>query len=149
MRVAMISYNAFISGEGNGWKQRGENHVLLLQNENGESWGVNQLGGGAAECRDQVTSLWEQLSKELPTLDKVIFYVGSSGAERAIELASDHGLTPDRAVFVFCDCNMQSKQGVIHDRGFADASIMMCECGGHSTMSRIYDHVLEHGTLPS
>jgi len=148
VKVAMVSYNAFAPGE-NGWKKNGDNSVLLLQNENGKRWGVKQFGGGPAECRVQVESLWDQLKKELPTIDKVIFYVGSRGAERVIELAAENGLTPDRAVFVFCDCNMRSKQGVIRDRGFEDAAIMMCECGGHSTMSRIYDSVLENGTIHS
>lgn len=156
MKVAMISYNMFVDGECNGWKNNGENGVLLLQNSDGNKWGVDQnattgaqLKAGADDCVLKVNGLWSQLVEVLPTIDKVVFYVGSYGAERVIELAAEHGLTPDRAIFILCDCNMTKKMGVIRSRGFSSSKVVYCECGGHGTMGRLYNDVLTKGSLPS
>ena len=149
MRVAMISYNTFVRGRANGWQRQGDNHVLLLQNETGSTWGVDQFAGVADDCEDQVVSLWSQLTAELETLDKVIFCVGSNGAERVIQLAAKNGLTPDRAIFVFCDCNMRRKEDLIRMRGFETSRIIMYDCGGHEAMFRIYDHFLTFGDIPN
>lgn len=156
MRVAMISYNAFVDGEPNGWKNQGDRAVLLLQNEDGSMWGVDQnatssaqLKAGADDCVAKVNGLWGQLVEALPTIDKVVFYVGSYGAERVIELAAEHGLTPDKAVFVCCDCNMTKKMSMVRDRGFSSSKVVDCECGGHGTMRRLYKDVLTKGSLPN
>lgn len=154
MKVAMISYNTFVDGERNGWKNQGDNSVLLLQNEDGSRWGVNQdaknsaeLKAGADDCVAKVNGLWGQLVEALPTIDKIVFYIGSYGAERVIELAAEHGLTPDKAVFVRCDCNMTKKMGVIRDRGFSFSKVVDCECGGHRTMRSLYNDILTNGNL--
>ena len=156
MRIAMISYNTFVDNEQNGWKNNGNNSVLLLQNTDGSRWGVDQgatnaaeLQAGADDCVSKVNDLWSQLVVALPELDKVVFYVGSYGAERAIELAAEHGLTPDRAVFVFCDCNMARKMEVVRSRGFSSSRVVDCECGGHNTMRYLYDNALNRGILPN
>lgn len=157
MKVAMISYNTFVDGEHNGWKNNGDNSVLLLQNSNGSKWGMTQnIPAPRSEAGKQwnfeaktlLDPLWEELKRELPTIDKVVFYVGSDGAERVIDLAGDNGLTPDHAIFVMCDCNMSRKMGVVRDRGFSSSQRVMCECGGHNTMNRIYRSAL-NGSLPN
>jgi len=156
MKVAMISYNTFVDGESNGWKNQGDNSVLLLQNEDGSGWGVDQnatnsaqLQAGADDCVGKVNGLWGQLVEVLPTIDKVVFYVGSYGAERAIELAAEHGLTPDKAIFVCCHCNLNVKMRVIRDRGFSSSVIVDCECGGYNTMRLLYNNVLIGAGLPN
>lgn len=154
MRVAMISYNAFVDGESNGWKDKGGHAILLLQNADGNKWGTAQFANKTHEqwydeTKALVDPLWRQLVEALPTIDKVVFYVGSYGAERVIDLAAEHGLTPDKAVFVRCTCNLNKKMGVIRERGFSASKIMDCECGGHITMRRLYDNVLTEGRLPN
>jgi len=152
MKIAMISYNTFVNGVNNGLRSNGENHILLLQNANGDTWGISQSGTEKQwyqETKTTVDPLWEQLQKELPTIDKVVFYVGSYGAERVIELAGEHGLTPDRAIFVLCHCNLHKKLSVIQERGFTASKLIYCECGGHGTMRNIYQEFLNKGTLPS
>lgn len=152
MRIAMISYNTFLAEEHNGWKHNGSNSVLLLQNADGRKWGASQTARKThkewyQETKAIVAPLWEQLKSELPTIDKVVFYVGSHGAERVIELAAEHGLTPDRAAFLLCGCNTPRKIEMIRSRGFSSSMSMVCECGGHDTMRRLYYDVLCHGSL--
>jgi len=153
MRVAVQSYNTFVPGEPNGWRNRDEHHVLLLQNADGKTWGTSQSGKSAEEWKDEtkviVDPLWETLRAKLPTIDAVVMYVGSHGAEHVIQLAAENGLTPDRAVFVFCDCNMSAKTQAIRDGGFSASRVIPCECGGHATMHRIYQKALTEGTLPN
>lgn len=151
MKIAMISYNTFVKGSENGWKEGNGGSILLLQNQNGSAWGLPQFvppQSGAQFCRDMINCLWDKLREVLPTIDKVIFYVGSNGAERAIELAAENGLTPDRAIFVFCDCNYSVKAELIRSRGFSCSKVVGCERGGYSTMRRIYNDFLAEGKLP-
>ena len=86
MKAAMISYNTFVKGVQNGWKRCGDNNLLLLQNETGETWGAPQSSStrqvAVKKTQTMVLSLWEQLREEIPTIDKFIMYVGGSGAER-------------------------------------------------------------------
>lgn len=152
MRVAMISYNTFVKNEQNGWKTQDGNAVLLLQNEDGSQWGIPKgikMETGTSACIAQVNSLWNQLAQSLPTLDKVIFYVGAQGAERTIELAAEHGLTPDRAIFVLCDCNIAKKMNLLRSRGFSSSKLIDCSCGGHIVMKNIYNTILEGNALPN
>lgn len=155
MRVAMISYNTFARGQSNGLKENGENGVLLLQNTTGAAWGTSQAsfsdGGEEQRWRDETSAivdpLWETLKEALPTIDAVVMYVGSYGAERVIELAAQNGLTPDRAVFVMCECNRSKKRHLISSSGFGGSRVVECECGGHLTMLGIYESVLGEGRL--
>ncbi len=158
MKVAMISYNTFVKGESNGWKNNGDNSVLLLQNEDGKKWGRRQVlimdeADGSKEIwnretRQAANPLWDELKKALPTVEKVLIYVGDR-AELMIELATSGGLTPDRAIFVMCDCNMGRKMDMIRSRGFSSSKVIECECGGHGEMNSIYYKILLKGLLPS
>ncbi|MEI7749617.1 MAG: hypothetical protein WCJ25_01290 [Candidatus Moraniibacteriota bacterium] len=147
--VALVSYNGFVGGESNGWKEQGGNRVLLLQNSGGESWGAKQgpqsqseLVEGANSVSRQIGGLWGVLVDALPELDMVYFYVGSTGAEKAIELAKRHRLDPGKATFVLCDCGYSGKMRLIEECGFSSSRVIMCACGGHSTMRRLYDDAL-------
>jgi hypothetical protein len=155
MRIAMVSYNTFVGGEQNGWKRNGDREILLLQNETGAEWGISKslstkgLQAGIDECVKQVESLWSQLVEALPSMDKVFIYVGADGAERVIELASQHGLTPDKATFFSCRCNTDRKMSVAHSLGFASSRVIHCECGGQHTMEVVYRRALNEGVLPA
>jgi hypothetical protein len=151
MQAALISYNTFVNGETNGWKSRGDNRVLLLQNGENQQWGIPQAGDLATwmkAVKDQVDPLWVQLLGELRAIDMVVMYVGTYGAEQIIDLAADNGLSAERAAFVLCDCNMGRKTAIIRKRGFAQAPTFMSECGGHSTMRELYRGLLRTGRLP-
>ena len=154
MRVAMISYNLFVDGERNGWKNLKDNSILLLQNTAREGWGMSRApltkSGEDKQHTESVAildPLWTQLQNELPTIDAVVMYVGGVGAERVIAFAAKHGLTPDRAIFVCCDCNLHTKLCLINSNGFSSSIIIDCECEGHSTMNRIYRRILNEGRL--
>lgn len=153
MKIAMISYNAFASGN-NGWKSAGDNHLLLLQNSKGEVWGTPQTFRGEEEfaktvaiAKELIENNWDKLLASLGKIDLVIFYVGSYGAERAIELAHEKGLDPMKAVFVLCDCNYGGKIDMLMRYGFSSSRVIKCECGGHYTMRRIHDNFLETGEV--
>lgn len=92
-------------------------------------------------------TVWGTLHDHLPVLDKVVFYVGTHGAERIIELAVLNGLDPDRAVFVFCDCNLGKKMKMLKEYGFSRSQVISCECGGDFTMAKIFDNVLKYGEI--
>ncbi len=146
MRTVMMSYNTFVPGLENGWHEQNGNAVLLLQNETGQAWGITQFGSTKAEWRAEtegvVNPLWAKLMEALPTIDEFVFYVGSYGAEHIIELAAKHGLTPEKTVFVLCDCNMGPKMNVLNKAGFATARKEMCECGGRETMRVMFEDAL-------
>lgn len=156
MNVAMISYNTFVNGESNGWKTNGENRVLLLQNEDGKKWSRRQVlimneadraeEIWGRETRQAAYPLWNELKEALPTIEKVVIYVGEK-AELMIELATSGGLTADRAIFVMCDCNMGRKMDMIRSRGFSSSKVIECECGGHNMMLRMYHNALMKGKL--
>lgn len=151
MKAALVSYNTFVRGEANGWKQVGENGVLLLQNAEGKTWGVSQIGQSHLKWHEEtktiVDPLWQQLQGELTHIEKVILYVGSYGAERFIELAAAHGLTPEMVIFVFCDCNVVQKRSMLQQCGFSRSLVIPCECGGHQTMLRIFQNILSQGKI--
>lgn len=147
----MISYNTFANEAKNGWKNNGENNILLIQDPQGRPWGTTQSGISVSEMAQEsvnaINIAWETLSTEIAKLDKVVIYVGSHGSEHAIKLAKESGLSDEKAIFVLCDCNQGSKERTIRDCGFENAKQIMCECGGRSTMGRMYSNFLSTGKL--
>ncbi len=152
MKTVVISYNSIVGGEENGWKVNGENSVLLIQNADGRIWGIDQFNinkeKSAKETEKVINLLWEQLKHALPNADKVVLYVGSHGAHTWIELAYVNGLTPDRAIFVMCHCNITKKMETLSKYGFSTSKITMCRCGGHYDMLKIYQNAL-NGNIPN
>ena len=147
----MFSYNAFISEAQNGWKNAGANSLLLIQDPEGRPWGTTQSGISESEMAKEsqiaIEGAWGNLEKEIKTLDKVVIYIGSHGAERAIELAQKSEISSDKVVFVLCDCNIGLKLRTIKNCGYDRAQQIMCECGGRSTMSQIFRTFMETGNL--
>ena len=138
----MFSYNGFVSEETNGWKIGKNNEVLLIQDPDGRPWGTTQFGISISEMTRETQSVidnaWQALESEIPKLDKIIIYVGSYGAERAIELARKNNISANKITFVMCDCGSSNKLRIIRSCGYENSEQIMCECGGRSTMSRLY-----------
>lgn len=142
MKVAMFSYNGFISGEKNGWKRGVNNDILLIQDPQGRPWGTTQSGISISAMTEEshvaIETVWQALEIEIPELDKIIIYIGSYGAEKAIELAKKNNIPSNKITFVMCDCGLSNKQRIIRSCSYEQAEVIMCECGGQSTMSRLY-----------
>lgn len=142
--VAFVTYNAVGDGLSSGWHGSPGRRALVLQNTRGE--GTRSTGPiGAAARREQSSILWGQLQEALPELDHVVVYVGTEGSERAIALAAQ--LPADKVTFVGCDCGLVIKTALIAAAGLIDAQLVLCECGGHRTMRRLYDSFMETGEL--
>lgn len=146
MKVAMFSYNGFVSGERNGWKVGANNDLLLIQDPEGRPWGTTQSGlsisGMTSESHSAIGTAWQALEAEIPKLDKFIIYVGSYGAERAIELAKQNNIPAGKITFVMCDCGLSNKLQSIRKCSYEVSTQVMCECGGRSTMNRLYQEYM-------
>ncbi len=151
MKIGMFSYNAFISSErSNGWKTIGDNSIFLMQDPKGRPFATTQRGQASAmieETRNIIDNAWDAFAAEMPDLEKIIIYVGSLGAERAIELAKETGISSEKLLFVFCDCELETKMNSIKECGYEDAKIIDCECGGNNTMCSIFKRFLETGIV--
>ena len=143
--VAFVTYNAVGDGLSSGWHGSPGRRALVLQNTKGDGSLYNGSPIGAAARREQSSILWGQLQEALPELDHVVVYVGTEGSERAIALAAE--LTADKVTFVGCDCGLVIKTALIAAAGLIDARLVLCECGGHRTMRRLYDSFMETGEL--
>lgn len=159
-RIAFVTYNTVGETKG-GWHDGADGRrALVVQNSNCNQWAVDALLDGARvpptgykrsetkyvdRVRDEISSLWEQLQKAMPELDHVVVYVGSRGSERAIALAAQ--LPPSKVTFVGCTCGLPAKEALVQAAGMAEARRMLCECGGHLTMERLYLRFMETGEL--
>ena len=154
MKIALVSYNIFLEDEDNGWKTQGDNSIFLLQNS-GHGYRVcnERFGAPQGEQRDAKDSVdlvqglinrhWQILSDILSELDHVVVYVGTHGAEKAIELAHVANLDPQKMSFVLCDCKKAVKLDLLKRFGFAGSRKIDCECGGQESMRRIYHRVFD------
>lgn len=147
--VAFLTYNTVGEGLSNGWHE-GPNgrRALVLQNTTGEQWAVRR-DTPDAQCesnrRSQIDILWSMLQEALENLDHVVVYVGVRGSERAIELAGK--LPASKVTFVACDCSLSKKEMMIQAAGLYDAGRILCECGGHRKMRRLFDNFMHSGEL--
>jgi len=162
MRGAFVTYNTIGDGSlSSGWHKHNGNEGLVLQNTKGFTWAVQENVGEVSEppdgysrsddqhvdvIRSQIEQLWEQLTRELDTLDILVIYVGSTGSERFIELAK--GLPAEKILFVACDCKLDRKNEAIREAGLWEAGGLLCECGGKHTMGEVFGHFMLHGRLP-
>lgn len=143
--VAFVTYNAVGDNLSNGWHE-GPNgrRALVLQNTKGE--GTLQTGPiGEARRREEIGILWSLLQEALPNLDQVVIYLGVRGCERAIELAGQ--LPASKVTFVACDCSLEEKELLVQEAGLSECGRILCECGGHRTMRRLYDRFMATGSL--
>lgn len=154
--IAFVTYNTVGDGLSSGWHGSNGRRALVLQNTRGNQWGArsdpNTPSGDdrtsdefAGRVRDEVDTLWGQLQEALPTLDHCVIYLGSRGSERAIELAQK--LEPQKVTFVTCNCGLPIKALMVLGAGLANSGRVMCECGGHETMGRLFELFMGSGTL--
>lgn len=151
----MVSYNAFVESELNGWQEGNnpENKLFLAVNPSGEGYGQVRGRPGTHEEIVQMIygitdGLWKNLKPHLGDLDTIIVYVGTSGSEAMISSAARYGVRADQVIFVMCSCNIEDKMSRINASGFAESKIIECECGGEATMRRIYLNFLQFGRRP-
>ena len=139
-----------------GWHVKDDRRAFVLQNTNGHKWGArtdpkvpsddNRTNDETAErVAGQIAGLWDQLLQEVTQLDRVVIYLGSRGCERAIALAGQ--LPASKVMFVGCDCGLPIKEALVQVAGLGKARRLLCECGGHATMQKLYKNFLNTGSL--
>ena len=151
MRIGIVTYNiiggpyAGLPEASSGLHENGENSVLLLQNTHGKGIDVDS----ELEPRErsgEIEELWGRLCEDLASLDYVVIYVGTSGSDNAIAAAANR-LPAEKTVFVLCDCGVEYKLGLIREAGLEDSRKIWCECGGHTTLRKLFDHFMRTGNL--
>lgn len=156
MKVAFVTYNQVDGELANGWHGSEDRKAFILQNSRGQRWGARYNPDTPSgefrtdeeyvdRVRDEISTLWSQLHEALPELDHVVVYVGSKGSERAIALATQ--LPASKVTFVGCDCGLPIKEILIQSAGLHQARRVLCECGGHATMKRLFTRFMVSGSL--
>ena len=144
--VAFVTYNAVGNNTPNGWMDGLDGRrAFVLQNTKGEG----SLKGkpiGEQNRREQLEQFWKELQLVLPELDQIVVYVGVAGSERAFALASE--LPPSKITFVSCTCSIREKERMLEEGGLTDVGRVICECGGHHTLAKMFDQFMFEGTLP-
>lgn len=174
--AVFMSYNA-IGQEGqytNGTFEENGRLVTILQHPRGQRWAgtvenlppiedVKLLGGlddreidqmgrqVEAQRRATVATLERELAGVPDTFDFLVVYVGASGSQGAVELASRYQRSKVR--FVLCDCDFEAKLadiarafGVRHPADW-NIPVLPCECGGHRTMDRLVRDFIATGRV--
>lgn len=155
--AAFMTYNS-IDGILSGMHQLNGNKAIVLSNTKGHKWAVKEIAGeerpdnydrGESQyqncVRSEIDTLFESLSDKIEEIDTFVVYVGSSGSERAIELAKK--FPPSKLVFVGCDCGLNEKTRLLEVHGLGSAKKMLCECGGSKTMRQLFDHFFHCGVV--
>jgi hypothetical protein len=119
-----------------------------LQNTKGEGVRSRGVQIGRDERIEQSSLLWEKLVEALPELDRVVVYLGANGSQRAVELAAEKA-DPKKVTFVSCGCGLLQKELLLEETGLTDVGRVLCECGGHLTMEKLYKDFMAQGTLPT
>lgn len=155
--VAFITYNTVGDGQvGNGWHGLNGRRAFLLQNTRAQRWGArrdpNTPSGDdrttdefADRVRREIEAIWSLLEDQITEIDHVVVYVGASGSERAIALAAR--IPADRITFVGCECGLPFKEILIQAAGLTGVRRILCECGGHRTMRRLFETFMATGEL--
>lgn len=154
--VAFVTYNTVGDNLSSGWHASNGRRAFLLQNTKGQRWAARSnpdVPAGdtrteketADRVADEISILWGELQTALPELDHVVVYVGARGSERAIALAVQ--LPASKVTFVGCECGLFQKEVLIRAAGMAEWRLVLCECGGHQTMERLFQRFMETGDL--
>ena len=105
-KIGMFSYNSFLSDEVPGWKKGNNHEIFLVQNPDGKAFATTQIGISTSEMKEETAGVvltgWQILSTELEKLDKLIIYVGSYGAGKAIQMARKNKIPDTKLTFVMC-----------------------------------------------
>ncbi len=146
-KFGFVTYNTLPSFE-NGWvkSKDGSRQALIVQDTNGR--GSLTEGGrtrSQGEIEAEIAKLWEGLGASLNELDRLVVYVGSNGSERAIEQAAK--MPAEKLTFIGCRCGLEKKEAMVQAAGLGNAQRMLCECGGHHTMTEMIRRFLGGETL--
>lgn len=152
--VAFVTYNTL--GDDNrvatGWqtsRRCQERKALVLQNTKGRRSAADQWdrwsAGEVDAVRREIGDVWDELSRSLHLLDHVVVYVGASGSEAAVELASK--LPAGKVTFVRCRCGLAEKDALIDSSGMQESQRITCECGGRATMRALFECFMDSGLL--
>jgi hypothetical protein len=153
--VAFVTYNTVGNGLSSGWHGSNGRRALLVQNGDCQEYAVDKFydadpdgysrADHADHIRDEIGRIWDNLLSSITELDHIVIYVGSSGSERAIELAAK--LPAEKITFVGCDCDLLLKELMIRAAGLTSAGRVLCECGGRRTMGALYERFMGTGEL--
>lgn len=155
----------------NGPVQSNGHTAIIVQHPKGKRWGASTAVGGldpvkqnpqlapegTGERKAQSTAFGNERERlvadlyagffdqnQVDDIDFIVVYVGTGGSEGAIELAAS--LPHEKVRMVMCDCNLWHKQDLFSQHKLK-APIMMCECGGRSTMKKLVDEFLQSGNV--
>lgn len=130
---AMITPNFFTLGGSNGWQSIGDVRIFFYQRQPPDFWG---------DSRKDL--LWDELRKAASTIDKIIFYVGTSQSiVRAIEICKEYNIPADRVILLTCNANKSTKREVIEEMLFSAARVLYVDYGGSAAMMRLYQGILQ------
>ena len=127
----------------NGWHRDGDREVFVASHPKGKTWGagVGTLHETARIASGVVAQTFEKIEDILEELDRLYVYVGDSGSEGAVALASR--LPAHKVTFVICDCNLGTKWATVRSQGLCGSGEILCECGGHRTLERLARQFLQ------
>lgn len=143
--VAFVTYNQIGNGLADGWHDRNGRRALVLQNTRGEGALNGGRPIGAERRREELELLWGKIQGVKQELDHVVVYVGVRGSERAIEFAAQ--LPAEKVTIVSCDCSVPAKVRMLMAAGLDLRRVVVCECGGHRTMEKLFENFMETGEL--
>lgn len=151
--AAFVTYNTVGDSLRSGWHDGPEGRrALVIQNSTGRLWGASidpvlpakNTGENANRVSSEIDNLWGQLREALSELDQIVVYVGDKGSEVAIRLAAE--LPAEKVTFALCQCNFRYKTALIRSH-VAGAGTVVCECGGHYAMERLFQSFMATGSL--
>jgi hypothetical protein len=153
MKIAMISYNRFVNK--NGWVHNSNNSVYLIQSYSGKELGsflrepIGEFDDNVNKVKGYIDNSWKHLLERINEFDTIVYYVGSFGSERILELLHENNISPEKITFVLCTCNLNLKSMLVKKYGFSSSGLIFCQCGGHNAMKKIMDYFLENGKIPN
>ena len=147
-KIGFITYNS-LPGLQSGWinSSDGARSALIVQDTKGRgALKDGQRTRTTEEIRADIAKSWESLDASLSELDQVVIYVGDSGSEDAIERAAKK-VPVEKLLFIGCSCGIERKEALVQSAGLGSACRILCECGGHRTMTAMVKSFLEGGAV--
>lgn len=146
LKAAFLTYNR-VGNLSNGWNGEGDHQVFVASHPRGQRWGAegDTLHEQTRTIETALGAAFEQIEAILSEIDLLVVYVGDSGSEGAIELASR--MPAHKVAFVFCSCNFSRKRSLVAESGMSQSQVISCECGGHGTMGALANQFIQSGSI--
>lgn len=168
--AAFLTYNSVGEpGTYPGELERNGHTAIIVQHPRGQRWGAEVDGQAPVGPRQSLEEAESELERQqmisagearrqliaelyagfadpakVAELDYIVVYVGASGSEGALRLASQ--LPPEKVRIVTCDCDLYQKRLMAVQLGI-EAPYLVCECGGRTTMGHLLERYLETGLV--